>query len=951
MNNNLNQLKNLVLVALFAVVAVASATAQVVPSIPVDPAVRIGKLDNGMTYYIRHNAWPEQRAEFYIAQKVGSIQEDDDQRGLAHFLEHMAFNGSKHFKGNELLRWCESVGVKFGTDLNAYTSIDQTVYNISNVPTTREGIIDSCLMILWDWADGLLLEQEEIEKERGVIHEEWRLRTSAQMRMLERDLPKLYPGSKYGHRMPIGLMEIIDNFERPFLQQYYEKWYRPDNQGIIVVGDVDVDQVEQKIKTMFSQIATPAADAAKVVMEPVPDNAEPIVVIDKDKEQRINMVEVLFKHDAVPDSVKTSMVYLLSNYMRNTALGMLNSRLGEMAQEPDCPYLQASVSDGMYLLSRPKDALDIVVVPKDGKMNEALQRVFKEVRRAAEFGFTPTEYNRSKLNTISALDKQYLNKDKRYNSQFVGEYVQHFLENEPIPSLDDYYQLMKQVVPMLPLESINQLMKQFPVSSDSNMVIVSFNQEKDGAVYPTEEGLLGAIKAARAEKLEAYVDNVKDEPLMTVLPKKGAIVKEEKNDLFGYSELTLSNGVKVVLKQTDLKKDQVLLTAEGWGGSSLYGLGDRANVALFSDVVEASGLGNFSHTELIKALAGKVASATLSMSTYRTNVNGSSTPKDVETMLQLAYLYMTANIKKDQKSVDQLMRTMEVQLKNRLLQPEAVFADSLNVTATSHNPRFRNLDVDDLKDVDYDRILRMAKERTANAAAFTFTIIGNYNDSTIRPLIEQYIASLPAQNMIPEKGSDVATDYTGKVVNDFKHKGETPKAIAVLNWYTKQLPYTLRNSIRAHMAGQVLQMVYLKEIREEASASYTVVAQASLNRSDFADEANLLAYCPMKPEKADTAIAIMRRAVQDMAAGKIDADMVKKVKEYMLKSHADQLKQNGYWQGRISVWRKWGLDFHTDYVKTVQAITPASICGFVREVLKAGNELEVVMLPVEELKN
>ena len=947
MNNNMNQLKNLVLVALFAVVTVMSATAQEMPSIPVDPAVRIGKLDNGLTYYIRHNAWPEQRAEFYIAQKVGSIQENDDQRGLAHFLEHMAFNGSKHFKGNELLRWCESVGVKFGTDLNAYTSIDQTVYNISNVPTTREGIIDSCLMILWDWADGLLLEQEEIEKERGVIHEEWRLRTSAQMRMLERDLPKLYPESKYGHRMPIGLMEIIDNFERPFLQQYYEKWYRPDNQGIIVVGDVDVDQVEQKIKTMFSQIATPAADAAKVVMEPVPDNAEPIVVIDKDKEQRINMVEVLFKHDAVPDSMKTSMVYLLANYMKNTALGMLNSRLGEMAQEPDCPYLQASVGDGMYLLSRSKDALDIVVVPKDGKMNEALQRVFQEVRRAAEFGFTQTEYNRSKANTISALDKQYSNKDKRYNSQFVGEYVQHFLENEPIPSLDDYYQLMKQVVPVLPLESVNQLMKEFSVNSDSNMVIVSFNQEKDGAVYPTEDGLLGAIKAARAEKLEAYVDNVKDEPLMTVLPKKGTIVKEEKNDLFGYSELTLSNGVKVVLKQTDLKKDQVLLTAEGWGGSSLYGLNDRANVSLFGDVVEASGLGNFSHTELIKALAGKVASATLSMSAYRTNVNGSSTPKDVETMLQLAYLYMTANIKKDQQSVDQLMQTMEVQLKNRLLQPEAVFADSLNATATSHNPRFRNLDVDDLKDVDYDRILRMAKERTANAAAFTFTIIGNYDDATIRPLIEQYIASLPAQDIIPEKGSDVATDYEGKVVNDFKHKAETPKAIAVLNWYTKQLPYTLRNSIRAHMAGQVLQMVYLKEIREEASAAYTVVAQASLNRSDFADETNLLAYCPMKPEKADTAITIMRRAVQDMAAGKIDADMVTKVKEYMLKSHADQLKQNGYWQGRINVWRKWGLDFHTDYEKTVQAITPASICGFVREVLKAGNELEVVMLPAD----
>ena len=442
-----------------ATVAVVSAVAQQMPDIPVDPAVRIGKLDNGLTYYIRHNAWPEQRAEFYIAQKVGSIQENDDQRGLAHFLEHMAFNGSKHFKGNELLRWCESVGVKFGTDLNAYTSIDQTVYNISNVPTTREGIIDSCLMILWDWADGLLLEQEEIEKERGVIHEEWRLRTSAQMRMLERDLPKLYPGSKYGHRMPIGLMEIIDNFERPFLQSYYEKWYRPDNQGIIVVGDIDVDQVEQKIKTMFSQIAKPAADAAKVVLEDVPDNAEPIVVIDKDKEQRINMVEVMIKHDPMPDSIKTSLVYLLANYMKNTALGMLNSRLGEMAQEPECPYLQAQVSDGTYLLSKTKDALDIVVVPKDGKMNEALQRVFAEVRRAAEFGFTATEYGRSKANTLSALDKQYSNKDKRYNSSFVNQYVQHFLANEPIPSLDDYYQLMKQVVPALPLENINMIMK------------------------------------------------------------------------------------------------------------------------------------------------------------------------------------------------------------------------------------------------------------------------------------------------------------------------------------------------------------------------------------------------------------------------------------------------------------------------------------------------------------
>ena len=938
--------RKFICLVVLAVAGILTVAAQQMPTIPVDPDVRIGKLDNGLTYYIRHNNWPEQRAEFYIAQKVGSIQEDDTQRGLAHFLEHMAFNGSKHFKGNELLRWCESIGVKFGNDLNAYTSIDQTVYNISNVPTTRETIVDSCLMILWDWADGLLLEQEEIEKERGVIHEEWRLRTSAQMRMLERDLPKLYPGSKYGYRMPIGLMEIIDNFERPFLQQYYEKWYRPDNQGIIVVGDVDVDKVEQKIKDMFSQIAKPGADAAQVKEEAVPDNAEPIIVIDKDKEQQYNIVEVMFKHEAVPDSVKGSLEYLVADYLKGVATSMLNSRLSELGEKPDCPYLQAAVSDETYLLSKPMDALTLAIVPKDGMMNEAVKTVFAETRRAAEFGFTQTEYGRSKANTLSALDKKYSNKDKRYNSEFVNRYVRHFLANEPIPSLDDYYQLMKQLVPAIPVDAVNAIMKELMPQNDSNLVVLSFNQEKEGATYPTEEGLLGAIRNARAEQLTAWVDNVKDEPLMTTLPKPGKITKEVKNDKFGYSELTLSNGVKVYLKQTDLKKDQVLLQGEGWGGSALYDIKDFANFNMFDDVVEASGLGAFSHTELLKALAGKIAGATLSMSGHRTNVNGSSTPTDVETMLQLVYLYMTGDIKKDQQSFDQLLKTTEIQLKNRLLQPEAVFSDSLLLTLTKHNPRNRNMEVSDLKDVNYDRILQMAKERTANAAAFTFTIIGNYDEATIRPLIEQYIASLPAQKKIV-KSKDLSTDYTGKVVNDFKHKAETPKSIAVLHWYTKKVPYTLENIIRSQAAGQVLQMVYLKEIREEASAAYTVQAQAGVSRDDFNDESSIFAYCPMKPEKADVAIDIMRRAVKEMAAGKCDADMVTKVKEYMLKNLGDQLKTNAYWAGRINAWRKWNLDLHTDCEKTIQALTPESICQFVAEVLKSGNEAEVVMLPAE----
>ena len=928
---------------LMIISAVAMMAQMEMPSIPVDPDVRIGKLDNGLTYYIRHNNWPENRAEFYIAQRVGSIQENDDQRGLAHFLEHMAFNGSKHFKGNELIRWCESVGIQFGRDLNAYTSIAQTVYNISNVPTTREGIVDSCLLILYDWADGLLLEQEEIEKERGVIHEEWRLRTSAIMRMLERDLPMLYPGSKYGYRMPIGLMEIIDNFERPFLQSYYEKWYRPDNQGIIVVGDIDVDKVEQKIKDMFSPIVLPE-NRALVTKEAVPDNAEAIYVIDKDKEQSTNEVWLMMKHEAFPDSLKGTLAYLLADYMKDAAISMLNDRLKEYAEKPESPFLRSSVSYGRYIFSSEVEAFELDVYPKDGQTDAAVAAALTETRRAAEFGFTPTEYSRFKQDYTSMLDKQYSNKDKRYNSQFVNQYVNNFLEQLPIPSIDYTYSTMKQLVPMLPLETINALIKEYVSSNDSNLVVYSINTEKDDAVYPTVESLKAAVATARSAQIEAYVDNVKDEPLITTMPEKGSITKELKNDLFGYTELTLSNGATVVLKQTDLKKDQVLLRGEGFGGSALYGEKDFANIKIYDDVIEASGLGNFSHTELEKALAGKIASASLSMSANRQHVSGSSTPKDVETMLQLVYLYFT-NINKDQQSYDNLMQTTEISLKNRLLQPEGVFSDSLTNTISSHNPRNMMLDVTDLKNVDYDRILQIAKEQTANAAAFTFTIIGNYDEETIRPLIEQYLAALPSTKEVVKSGN-VSSDYKGEVINSFKNKAETPKAIAVMHWYSKDQAYTLENAVKGSMVGQILSMEYLKKIREDASAAYTVASQAGVSRDDFETTAQILAYCPMKPEKADTALLIMRDEVAAIAKT-CDPDKLQKVKEYMLKNHGDQLKQNSYWLGVINNWRQWGIDFHSDYENVVNAQTPESIAAFVDELLKAGNHAEVIMMPEE----
>ncbi len=938
------KLKKLFFAAVLAMTGTTATMAQQMPPIPVDEAIRIGKLDNGLTYYIRHNAWPEQRAEFYIAQRVGSIQENDEQRGLAHFLEHMCFNGTEHFKGNDIVKWCETIGVKFGRDLNAYTSIDQTVYNISNVPTTREGIIDSCLLILHDWADALLLEPEEIDKERGVIHEEWRMRTSATMRMLERDLPRLYPNSKYGHRMPIGLMEIIDNFKPEVLRAYYEKWYRPDNQAILVVGDVDVDQVEQKIKALFSPIKMPE-NPAPVVAEAVPDNNEAIIVVDKDKEMQYSIVELLFKTDPIPEEIKGNMQYLVIDYAKDAAISMLNDRLSELAQKADCPYLQGSAGYGQYLLSKTKDAFEIDALPKEGQTEAALKAVLIEARRAAEFGFTATEFQRYKSNFLSQLDKQYSNKDKRFNNQFVRKYVQHFLNKEPIPSIDMYYQTMKQIVPMLPVDVINQVLPEMVSQSDTNMVVLNMNQEKDGAVYPTEASLKQAVDEARAAQIEAYVDNVKDEPLITQMPKAGKIVKEVAGKKFDYKELKLSNGATVVLKKTDLKKDQVILTSEGIGGSSLYDEKDFANIKMFDDVIEASGLGNFSHTELEKALAGKIASASMALGTERANITGSSTPTDVETMLQLVYLYFT-KINKDQESYDNMMKTQELMLKNKMLQPESVFSDSLSLTLSNHSKRFAPLSMEDLQQVSYDRILEMAKELTANAAAYTFTIIGNYDEAAIRPLIEQYLAALPGNAKKEVKSKDVESMFKGDVKNNFTRKMETPKAIAVMTWLNDKMNYSLENIVRADMVGQILSMIYTEKIREEASAAYSVYSQAGVQRNDFRTIGQVLVYCPMKPEKGDVAMKIMLDEVNNMAQT-VDAEKLAKVKEYMLKNVDDQAKTNNYWIRQIGRLRDYGVDTHTDYKAVVQAQTPESIVDFMKDFLKSGNRAEVIMMPEE----
>ena len=943
------KIKHLFVAAVLFITGTAAVMAQgmQMPPIPVDNAVRIGKLPNGLTYYIRHNDYPEHRVNFYIAQRVGSIQEEENQRGLAHFLEHMAFNGSENYPGDKLLEYMRSIGVEFGRDLNAYTAIAETVYNIDNVPSKDIAALDSCLLVLKDWSNGLTLATEEIDKERGVIENEWRLRSSPMQRMMERNLETIYPGSKYGRRMPIGTMEVVKNFKPEVLRQYYHKWYRPDNQAIIVVGDIDVDRTEQKIKEMFSGIKLDP-NAAPVVAEPVPDNNEAIIVVDKDKEQQFNIVQIMFKHDDVPDSMKTSLAYMVQQYALNLSLQMLNARLAEVGQNPECPYLQAYVSDGDYIYAKSKDAFAVVCIPKPGQTEAAISAAVREVMRATMFGFTPTEFVRAKSEYMSQLEKVYTNRNKRENGVYCELYTRNFIDNEPIPSIEDEYAIMQQISPMIPVEAINEVMKELVSVTDTNLVVMSFNTEKEGTVYPTPESIKKAIDTVHGEKLTAWVDNVKQEPLIAKMPAKGKITGEKENKTLGYKELTLSNGARVLLKKTDFKDDEVVIDATSKGGSSLLGDEDIVNAKVFDMAIGASGLGNFSNTELEKALAGKQANANLQLFNLHEGLSGSSTPKDLETLFQLTYLYFT-DVRKDEKSFAQLMTTLETMLKNQALSPDAAFSDSLMSTLYCHNPRYATLKLEDLKKVNYDRILQIAKERTADAGDFTFTIVGNFDEATIRPLIEQYIASLPAKGK-KENWKKVSTYAKGNAENKFTRKMETPKANAYMYWYNLTTPYSLENAVAASAAGQVLEMIYLKKIREDAGAAYSAGATGMASLGGDTPFTALVGICPMDPEKSDMAIKIMEEEAKKLCTT-VDTDMLNKVKELMLKRADENAKTNSYWVSTINNLDEYGVDTYTNYKNVVNALTPEKVAKMVKDVIfKGGNSVKVIMLPEKEAK-
>ena len=908
----------------------------------IDEAVRIGKLDCGLTYYIRHNNYPEQRANFYIAQRVGAMQEEDNQNGLAHFLEHMAFNGSEHFngEGHRIDDYLDSKGYN-----NAYTNFTETVYIINDIPTTSQGTIDSCMLILKDWSHGLLLTDEEIDKERGVIHEEWRLGRDAGERMRNRQLENLFRGSKYAKRDVIGSMDVVDNFPYQVLRDYYDKWYRPDNQALVIVGDIDVDYIEAKIKELFKDVPAPGPDAAVVETYPVPDNDEPIVVIDKDIEQQLSYVGLMFKHDIIEKEQKNDISYVVINYMKNMMSTMLNQRFEEKAQDSECPFIQARAYDTSYLGANTKDAFSLTVVPKEGMIEAATQEGMIEALRAAQYGFTATEYARAQEEYMSRLERQYNERDKVHNDYYTQKCYRHYLDNEPLMSIEENYELMKMIVPNIPVEAINQLLPQLIRTDGKNLVVLNFNQEKEGAVYPTKDGLMAAITAAERAEITPYVDNVKQEPLIANMPKMGKIVKESYNETLGYKDLELSNGVHVLLKPTDFKQDEIYMMAQQRGGSSLYGENDWANCQLFEGVIEYSGLGGFNNMELKKALAGKRVSISQRMHEDMDYVTGSSNVKDLETLFQLIYLQFT-DVTKDEKNYNSLLNILDISLKNKDLDPDNVFNDTLNYVTNNYNWRSKPFTIEDIQNLNYDRILEIGKERTANAANYIFEFIGSFDEATIRPLIEQYIASLPAQKGKKSNWVNISDYPKGQTIKHFTHKMETPKTNINISWFNTDMPYTLENSIRANLLGRILSKIFYDKIREDVGAAYSVGAYGFSSLEGDESYTAITAYAPLKPEFTELAVRIMNEEMLK-ACETIDAAKLDDFKTVMLKDHETQLKENSYWYSIIGTYANRGLDNVTGYEDIVKAQTPETISAFARELMSAGNKVEVVMTPEE----
>lgn len=906
-----------------------------------DTAVRVGRLQNGLTYYIRHNAEPKERVYFYIAQKVGSIQETDEQKGLAHFLEHMCFNGTENFPDNGLREYLESIGVKFGAELNAYTAIDETVYNIDNVPTTIEGAIDSCLTILKDWSNGLTLDPVEIDKERGVIHEEWRQRNNAAQRLNEAMMPVLMAGSKYDNCMPIGSMDVILNFKPQTLTDYYKTWYRPDLQGVVVVGDIDVDEVEEKIKKIFGEIPAAEPNAPKREYFSVPDNKEPIVFIGADKEEQSIFVQVYYKHDAMPREERNSVEYVKNNLMDNFIGNMFQGRTVEIIQKGNAPFQVASAKNGGYFVAQTKDALRAYVgcYTNNKGIERGFEALLRELQRVKEHGFTQSELEREVENMRTGIESLYREREKVYSARYVDSYVRSFLDNVSMGSVEDECKLYGEILSELTLQDINRRFNSYFKEDGSNVAIAVTMPQNDTLKVPTKEGLLSVMDRVSKEKTTPYMDNVSELPMLPKEPVPGSIVSEGVDSADGLYKMELSNGAKVVIMQTDYKKDQIMMTACSRGGLSLldtqmYRLGDFLNYHH-----QVTGLGNWTLLQKNKALAGVNADVSIALNDNYSSISATCSPEYIGSMMEqthAAFLYPN----RDKDAFGALCKRVADSYRDSEGKPEDVYVDSVRVALYGNNPYKTELTPNEIENINYDKIIETLQKAYSDASSFTLFFIGNVNVDTLRPYLEKYIASLPSTYSNPQERS-IGEIPPGRRIVEFEKQQEVPSTRIQL---VKVAPceYNLKNYLTAQLLGNVLTMKYTQTIREDAGASYGVGAGAQQYIYPNQSVQCVVAFYT-SPDKKDLAMDLVYKGMVEVAEQGPDAVAVEKVKENMLKIDEASREENAYWNNILV--NKWltGVDLSKDYASTLKGITNEDIKEMMERILEGGNEVTVIM--------
>ena len=918
--------------------------AVVAQPLPQDQSIRVGKLKNGLTYYLRHNAKEQGLADFYIAQKVGSIQEEPRQRGLAHFLEHMAFNGTKHFpgKGKQLgiVPWCETIGVKFGANLNAYTSVEQTVYNISSVPLKREGIADSCLLILNDWSHYLLLEDAEIDKERGVIHEEWRTRRAgrAVQRLMEQAMPKVYKGTKYEDCMPIGSMDIVDNFPYQDLRDYYHKWYRPDLQAIVVVGDIDVDKMEKKIKKLFSKIPAPK-NPAKREYYPVSDNDKMIVVIEKDKEQPVVLCHLYQKRDVTPDDQKNDEKYLRASYIDDLIGTMVNDRLAELRQQAMPPYQSATGRATTFFLSRMKESFSLSVSCRENNILGGLIAAVGVAERIRQHGFTQSELDMAKSLKLNHDERKYRERDDRRNSKYVSACIQHFLNSEPLLSMEQQLQLTQRFDREVTLAEVNEAVRE--LITDKNQVAILYAPDKEGLVLPTEQQIEDVILAAQQLSYAPYAERQLADKLMPQLPKAGSIVREQPYK-HGFVEWTLSNGMKVYAKKTDFAADAVSFRMQADGGNSVFGDEDTPNFALLNSAITDAGVGQFDATTLRRMLSGKSVRVQPSVTNREETISGGVSLKDMPTLFELAHLYFTQP-RRDTVAFASLVNRTHAFLTNRNASPRVDYNDSIRAILYGHHPRLEPVVQATLEKVNYDRILEIYRHAFSDASNFKTVIIGNYDEQQLRQLVCQYLASLPSTGKHEQTNwKNVPQIVAGSSVHRFNKKMATPLANVGI-YHFADVPFTPQSDLELDFLKRCLAIAYTDSVREEKGGTYGVSVDFDLSKDDKPNATLSISY-NADPQRYEELNPIIYQQLENIAKYGPVASSVEKVKQYLIKQYGQAAITNDYWS--YIIWHELDddADFDKDYCKMVEEMTAEKIQRMAQRLLGAKRCVEVTML-------